>query len=350
MLGGVKPLPVEDLEHVLRHTAPLWERTRGRRIFLAGGTGFFGAWLVESFAHCNRALGLGARMMVLSRAPERFLERMPHLKGESALEFAQGDVRTFAFPEGGFDFVVHGATSTSLDAARRPEELRSVLVDGTARMIAFARQCGAKAFLLTSSGAVYGRQPVEVAEIPEEYDDGPVWNNADDVYAEGKRASERMCAEFARETGVQCVLARCFAFVGPHLPLNQHFAIGNFIGDALAGRDIVVKGDGRPARSYLYAADLAVWLWTMLLRAAETPGNPAVYNVGSAKAVSIGALAETVRDELNPRIEVRIEGDGSIGVSRSRYVPDVRKAEKELGLRAWIELSEAIRRTAAWHG
>lgn len=345
----MRPLPPDDLNHVLRHTAQYWERARGRRIFLSGGTGFFGIWLLESLAHCSRALGLDLRATVLSRDPHAFLARMPHLAGVPELEFVAGDVRTFEFPRGTFDYAIHAAVPTNLAAASRPAELMSVVLHGAERVIDFARECGAQSFLLASSGAVYGRQPDSLSHIPESFRGGPDWLDPDTVYAEGKRVAEQMCSLLARETGMRCMLARCFTFVGPHLPLDQHFAIGNFIADALAGRDIQIRGDGTPVRSYLHAADLAVWLWALLLRANDVAENPAAFNVGSPEAISIRELAEIVAEELNPQMQIHVAGDSAIDAKRVQYVPDVRKAEAELGLRPLIGLREAIRRTAAWH-
>lgn len=347
--GCVKPLPREDLEHVLEHTAPCWEQARGRRLFLSGGTGFFGAWLLESLVHCNRELGLGLRATVLSRDPAGFLKRMPHLEGDPALEFLQGDVRDFAFPSGEFDYVIHGAAPTNVDAARQPVELMRVLLGGGERMVDFAEASRARSFLLVSSGAVYGRQPEAMTHIPEDYCSGPEWLDADAVYAEGKRVCEQMTALLAGRSAVRCAIARCFTFVGPHLPPDQHFAIGNFIRDALAGRTITVRGDGTPVRSYLHAADLAVWLWTLALRAPELEANPAVYNVGSGERVSVRELAHAVAAAIDPGLRVEVLGESALGAKRVQYVPNVRKAEAELGLRAWIGLEEAIRRTADWY-
>ncbi|HEU5350888.1 MAG TPA: NAD-dependent epimerase/dehydratase family protein [Terracidiphilus sp.] len=349
----MKPLDRADLAHVLERTRPLWERARGGRLFLAGATGFFGAWLLESLAHCNRELDLGVRATVLSRDPEGFLRRMPHLRGESWMQFLSGDVREVALAEDRrgerFDFVVHGASPTLPARAGARRERLETLIEGTRRMLELAKAGEAKAMLYVSSGAVYGRQPEEVSRIPEEYTGAPDCLDPDAAYGEGKRVAEMMCVHHAEETGLPIAIARCFAFVGPHLPLDAHFAIGNFVGDALAGRMIRVNGDGTPTRSYLYAADLAVWLWTLLLRAPELGGSPAAFNVGSDEAVSIAELARTVAEEVNPRCAVEIATVAVPAAAKQQYVPSVEKAERVLGLRAWIGLREAIRRTAAWH-
>ncbi|MGB6973072.1 MAG: NAD-dependent epimerase/dehydratase family protein [Terracidiphilus sp.] len=346
---GVKPLDREDLAHVLERTRPLWERARGGRLFLAGSTGFFGAWLLESLAYCNRELDLRATATVLSRDPEEVLRRMPHLAGEAALKLVKGDVRDAAVPEGKFDYVIHAASPTLPDQAGSQRERLETLIEGTRRMLALAKAAEAKSMLYVSSGAVYGRQPENMSRIPEEYLGAPDCLNPDSAYGEGKRVAELMCAHHAEETGLPIAVARCFAFVGPHLPLDAHFAIGNFVGDALAGRTIRVNGDGTPLRSYLCAADLAIWLWTLLLRAPELEASPTVFNVGSGEAVSIAELARAVAEEVNPKCTVEIARASEPDRPRQQYVPSVEKAERMLGLRAWIGLREAIRRTAAWH-
>lgn len=345
---GVKPLAAEDLEHIFAHTLPLWSPIGGRRFFISGGTGFFGAWLLESLIYCNRKLRLDLSATVLTRDPDVFRARMPHLAVEPAIELLRGDVRDFVIPDGGFDFVLHGAVSTSAEAANRPAELLSTLIHGTERVLELAKMRGTRKFLLVSSGAVYGKQPGHLTHIPETYLGGPDWLDTNAAYGEGKRISEQICSLAASEFGFDLAIARCFAFVGPHLPLDQHFAIGNFIADALAGRNIAVRGDGTAMRSYLYAADLAVWLWTILLEKNESPQAFAV-NVGSGEAISIGELAQLVVDELNPSLEVEIAQKPLPGALRAQYVPDVRRAESIFGLRPAISLRKAICRTAQWY-
>lgn len=342
-MTSAKPLPPGDLELILQHTAPLWDEVRHQRLFITGGTGFFGCWLVESFCHINRALNLGAEATVLTRNPDAFARKCPHLANDPAVTLLAGDVRTFAFPPGDFRFVLHAATEASAQPSL--EDMMSTIVAGTERTLAFAAAAGAQKFLLTSSGAVYGKQPADLTHVPETYPGTFDPSIPSSVYAEGKRAAELLCARHAGPSTLACKIARCWAFCGPHLPLDQHFAIGNFIGDALAGRPIQIQGDGTPRRSYLYAADLAIWLWSMLFRApARVP-----INVGSANDISILELARTVAAVLHPELEIRVAQSPIPGAAPLRYVPSVNRARELLGLVETVRLEDSIRRTAKWH-
>ena len=311
--------------------------------------GLFGPWLLESLSYCNRELNLDINALVLCRDPKSVARRLPHLMDDKSIQFVAGDVRSFDFPDGECEFVIHAAAPSSGADAVPSLGLISTMVNGLERVLAFAKACHTKAFLFVSSGAVYGPQPERLSHIPESYLGGPDWLNPNAAYAEGKRVSEQMCALCARDSDIQFAIARCFAFVGPHLPLDQHFAIGNFIGDALAGRNLAIRGDGTPMRSYLYTADLAIWLWTLLLSPSEPNREPRVINVGSAESVSIAGLASLVIEELNPSLRVEIALQAAPNAPLLQYVPEVKRAETLLQLRPTVSLREAIRRTADWY-
>jgi nucleoside-diphosphate-sugar epimerase len=336
-----------DLELIAASTHGLWDELRGQRLFITGGTGFFGCWLLESFCFVNQLLGLKAKATVLTRNPEIFAKKCPHLASDSAVTLHTGDVRTFLFPEGEYQYVIHAATEASAkQATETPLEMLSTIIAGTERTLQFATTHGTRKFLLTSSGAVYGRQPADVTHIPESYQGGPDPMDPANVYAEGKRTAELLCAIYQKADRLDCKIARCWAFCGPYLALNRHFAIGNFIADVLAGRSIQIEGDGTPRRSYLYCTDLAVWLWTVLLRA------PALvpFNVGSAQDVSILELAQTVAMTLEPKTEIKVARQAVAEAAPLRYVPSVDRARDVLGLRQTVGLEECIRRTAKWNG
>ena len=330
-----------DLDHVLEHTSGSWADLRGERLFLTGGTGFFGTWLLESFLWANERLRLGAKVVVLTRDPQAFRARSPHLADQASVSLWTGDVRDFEPPPGTFSFVVHAATPSSAPIA--PDALLDTIVEGTKRTLDVAERCGARRLLLTSSGAVYGRQPPELTHVGEDYSGVPDPLDARSAYGEGKRAAERLVVEASTRGGPVGVIARGFAFVGPHLPLDVHFAIGNFLRDGLRGGPIEVRGDGTPHRSYLYASDLAIWLWTLLFRG---QGGRA-YNVGSEDDLPLRDLASRIAAYFGT--EVRVAQAAPLGRPAERYVPSTARARDELGLRTWIPLDQAIRFTAEWH-
>jgi nucleoside-diphosphate-sugar epimerase len=341
------PLPEDDLSAICNLTAPCWEQARNSRIFLTGGTGFFGKWLVESFLAASARFQLNSRLTVLTRNAGAFLNNTPHLANEPTLEFVEGDVRNFRFPPGTFDFVIHAATAANAkQAAEEPLEMFSTIVAGTDRVLQFARKVEARSVLFTSSGAVYGKQPPQISHISEEFEGGPDPLDPASVYGEAKRAAEQLCCLYLKAHRIETKIARGFAFVGPHLPLEAHFAAGNFIADVVNHRDLQIRGDGTPRRSYLYASDLAVWLWTILFR-----GKPCrAYNVGSEHSVSIRDLAEVVVSALNPAIKICVHQQPLPGNKLLQYVPSTERARKELGLVQTVDLHDAIVKTAQWHG
>lgn len=243
------------------------------RVFVTGGSGYFGK--------CLRAV-LPLDTTWLSRCPK------------------EGFVTDY--PEGKFDYLI---------------DMIPTKVDET---IAWASRSGVKRVLYTSSGAVYGRNAVFPHESSTLYPQTP--------YAVAKAHGELAW----QQSGISLVSARPFAFCGKHLPLD-HYAIGNFVRDALDGKSIVVSG--KSYRSYLDSADLALWLAHLLYLAPE-----GTYNVGSDQVIDTHSLAAMVRDIVNPGVSIHIKGyEGTM------YVPNISKAES-LGLERTVTLEQSILRLA----
>lgn len=322
---------------------PSWELLRGKRIFLTGGTGFVGKWLLATLLYAERRLGLDCHVTVLSRQPDVFRREAPLFAEARQVLLLHGDVRDFAFPKESHDFVIHAATDVV--AAADPLSIFDSCVGGTRRVLDFSVRTGASRILLVSSGAMYGRQPVHETGVTEDFEGAPRVGDIRSAYGEGKRVTEWLGAAYSNLSGLDVRIARCFAFVGPYLPLDKHFALGNFLRDAMNNAPIVINGDGRALRTYLYAADMASWLWATLLKG----GRNETYNVGGDEIVSIAELAEIVVDSVGSTSKVSILGQSAVGMAPERYVPDIHKATSKLGLTKPLALREAIARTAAWH-
>lgn len=335
-----------DLDHILTHTKELWEELRDQRIFITGGTGFFGCWLLESFAWANDKLNLNASTLVLSRSPEAFEKKAPHLYHHTAIQFLKGNVQDFDYPEGQFSHLIHGAVYQS-PADVKPSNLSLVneMLTGTRRVLDFCVRTKIKKMLLLSTGAVYGKVPSHLEKISEDFSDAIDPTVSSSAYHHAKRMMESLSVLYAEENDFEAKIARCFSFIGPYLQLNRRFAVSDFILDALAGSRITVKGDGKAVRSYLYMADLAIWLWMVLFRGITS--KP--YNVGSELPVTIREIAEAIANESDPPLRVSILKNNISGVAQDYYVPDTARARSELGLKQNIPLSVAIKKTMQWY-
>ena len=332
----------DDLDAILAAPRIEWEALRQGRLLLTGGTGFIGRWLLEALQQANDRLGLDLRITVPSRRPEAFRHRASHLLANGKLTLLPLDLAA-SRPSGDFTHVIHAATDASATLNEvEPLTVFRTIVRGTEHVLELAASRPDVKVLFLSSGAVYGQQPRELAGVPETWNGSPDPQLARNAYGEAKRAAEMLCAIYRKQFGVNVVSARIFSLLGPFLPLGTHFAAGNFIRDALAGEKIVVQGNGRPVRSYLYPSDLVSWLLTLLT---ASPREPA-YNIGSERAVSIAELAQTVAALLG-RQGHEVLGRDDAGWNAGRYVPDTSLIRGEFGLAESVSLDSAILNTAA---
>lgn len=340
----MKRIPVDDLEHIYQNTQDIWESFRDKSIFVTGGTGFFGKWLLESFIYVNEKIDLNAKITSLSRGPEQFLNANPfYSKHSNIIKFIKGDVLTFDFQiDDHFDYIIHGATAASDSLNKEnPLLMLNTIITGTKNILDFANRKKIKGFLFISSGAVYGKQPENIRHIKEDNSFKIDFNDSNSAYAEGKRVAELYCSIYATRFNLPVKIARCFAFVGPHLPLQTHFAIGNFINNFINNENILIKGDGTTLRSYLYSSDLTIWLWKILYQG----GVNSVYNVGSNESISIAELAKKVLGYDNKRSLDIVISKPKSNTELLQYVPSINKAMIELGLSVTIDLDTAIKKT-----
>lgn len=310
------------------------------RILLTGGTGFFGRSILRKLL-IDHSLGQSkTSVVVLSRSPKKFLLSYPEFQNLPWLNFYRGDVLEYtSLPaDGAFCQILHAATESTIGPTFPALKRYDAIVNGTRNILDYAVKNKVKRILLTSSGGVYGPQPATIKKVPESYLGIPDPLDPMSAYSMGKRAAEHLCSLYSDRFGVESVIARCFSFVGKDLPLNAHFAIGNFIHDALYSDQINVAGDGTPVRSYMNQADLAEWLFCILDRGIAGRA----YNVGSNEQISVGDLAYLVRDILSPDKSVVFKRKNDVYQGRNIYIPDLESAKNDLKLEVQISLIESI--------
>jgi nucleoside-diphosphate-sugar epimerase len=334
----------EDRNLIFEKTMDLWEPFRNQNIFITGGTGFFGCLLLDSLFYVDQKLSLGCTVTVLTRNPQAFRQRAPELAYDRRLNLIQGDVCDFEFPDEKFYAVIHAATDI-VAASQNPIEVLDSITVGTRRVMDFSGECGAKIVLLTSSGAVYGSHSPHQNLLSEDSLYGPDPLNIKSAYGEGKRLSEFIGHVYSQKFSFDLKIARCFACLGPYMSFDSHFAIGNFIKNIESSENIVINGDGTPMRSYLYAADLMTWLWTILFRGVSSRA----YNVGSEDGLSIYSVAEMTREALNASNSIIVSREPDLSKMPERYLPSTARARKELGLQQYTSFENAIQKTAFWY-
>jgi len=343
--NNMTPIDEIDLTHIWKHAASCIHELDSARLFITGGTGFFGCWLLESLRFAKAHLGLHTEVVVLSRNPREFEKKMPHLAQMPGLQLVAGDVARFEYPAGEFTHVIHAATEASVKLNQeQPLVMLDTITEGTRHTLNFAEQARVKKFLLVSSGAVYGVQPPTISHLDETYIGTPDPLDIASAYGLGKRLAEHLSVVYSRNYGLDVKIARCFAFVGPYLPLTTRFAIGNFIHNARTQSPIHILGDGSPYRSYLYAADLVIWLWVILCQGE----NRRAYNVGSDEAVNLADLANMVASASSSKLSVLVAKKSDPAVLPSRYVPQTLRARTELQLNQHVGLVDSIQRTLRW--
>jgi len=309
-------------------------------LLVIGGTGFFGKSILDSFCRGQLEAWGVDKVIAMSRNAGQLRIVAPQLLVDG-VELIDADIRTAnTLPEA--DYVIHAAASTDArNYIERPLTERSNIQDGVKNYFRLASIYNKNSKVVyVSSGAVYGIQPKDSSKLHE--DDVGIslekMPGSKRDYAIAKRESEKIIMNTSDDRNLNVSIARCFSFVGPWLPRDQHFAIGNFLLDGFNGRPIRVNASHRVYRSYMHADDLVRWLMTI---ASNSNAKCEIYNVGSDIEIEIRELANLIGKEFG----VPIYANRSINGDIDRYVPCIRKAYDRLGLKIEYDIVHSIKST-----
>ena len=315
-----------------------------KTLLITGGTGFVGRSVLDAFRRGVLEPFCVGRVIALARRASRLRDEAPELCGQG-VELVDSDVlrldSTFDA-----DVLIHAAASSDAQRYRvDPAAESRIIVEGTRRVCDVVRAARRRPRLVhLSSGAVYGRQPMGVTALREDAPQVVETDPQKTAYTQAKRDAEMLVRELETEAAIPARIARLFAFVGPWLSRDTHFAMGNFLGNALRGEPVEVRARHTVVRSYMHSDDLATWL----LRIGTAPGGGCgIYNVGSDEAIAMRELASLVAETAGVGVAApAFDGEtNGAGAHVDRYVPDVRKARAELGLSITIPLRDAVART-----
>lgn len=336
----------EDIRYVLESIKSDFPRLKDKKILVTGATGFMGTYLIETLVLYNQLqheFSYKIFGLVRNPAKKNYVASYPKLRRQNIV-LLSGDVRNFKFPEP-FDFIIHAAAPVDPKFVRQnPLEAADIIVNGTRQILQQAVENKTSHVLYISSGAVYGKQPVDLPEISEACMGGPDIADANSGYGEAKRYAEILCSIFKKVYDLSVVVARPFTFVGPCQDLNSGFAVTEFIKAALNGKPIRIEGDGTTLRSYCYGADLTVALWKIFFHGK----NGRAYNIGSQEPVSIAELARMIVDLAKSKSEIVVLQKPAAHGKPSRYIPDISRLKIELGMVSKFNLKDALKRTIDW--
>jgi UDP-glucuronate decarboxylase len=330
----------EDVALAIARSGADFSLLRGKRILVTGGTGFFGVWMLTALGQIMEFLGYDLEITVITRDSRAFLGQHAGFNSSKNLCFFDGDIRSIDLTGKSFSHLIHMATTSANETFSKEQQVNKIdlLYAGTRNLL---EQLGGdlEGVLFTSSGVVYGA-PLADSTFLESQLTRPDNLKADSALAYGKLLAEYLVNYFSHEFGYKYNIARCFSFLGQGLPLDIHYAAGNFISDAMNSRPIRILGSGQECRSYMYIGDAIAWL----LRLIVEPTNDA-YNLGSESKMTVLELAQLVARVAGRPEKVEVLGrqlpEGNF--KRLFYVPSTKKIRSKFpGLEEWTPVSDAV--------
>lgn len=315
------------------------------RIAVTGGTGFLGTWIAEMIATLNDEYDLKITLDLYARNTTEWEKKYRHLSGRPDIRLYSQDVRS--------PFQFHSATNYVIHAAGIPDNRMHAsdplcVVQTTVESIYNTLEAASQLnnlirFINVSSGLVSG-PPNRLGALSED-DFFPIPSGQLHLaYVDAKRLAESIAAIYRSQFRMPVSTIRPFTFIGPYQSLDRPWAVNSFLGDALAGRDIRIHGDGSARRSYLYGSDAAFWALSALINGVDG----AVYNVGSSEVIGHLELAQLIREKISPHSLIVTNTAPTRNSQKDDLFPDVSHTQNFLGVIETCSLERAIDRTWRW--
>ena len=267
------------------------------KIFITGGTGFLGSSLIKYLLQ-NMNYNFEITALTRNKSKAQKIINLRDLK----IKWIEDDILDLKPITTNYDIFFHLACPSATETfnGMDPVIKFKTIVNGTQNALEFAVKSKIKKFIFTSSGAVYGDYSKDYKHVPENYMSVLDYTNPNNALGISKKTAEFLCLNYSLKHNLEICIFRCFSFIGKNLPLNLHYAIGNFISQALENNKIILNGPKNTFRSYLNVSDFCEWI----AKATLSQNKKNIYNLGSEKPISMINLAKIIADKFDKKIEI----------------------------------------------
>ena len=323
----------QDLDDILKSSGSALSCFKDQKVTIFGGTGFLGRWLVFGLIEANIQLSLGIRLELVTTNTSRANLIFGDLNHEPLRIITFQDYKKAA---GYSDYIFHGATPTvnseiSISASNNTPV---IIADEIAKIAKLNRNKPTVVHL--NSGAIYGEQSVSNRNQEET---ATITLNPSNAYTRTKLEIDQILNSASKNDLITYKSPRLYAFAGPHLPLGEHFAIGNFVSSALKGKPIIIHGNSKTTRSYLYPSDLVHCLLQL-----SVSDSHKIINIGSDIPISMLSLAKKV-SAIVGNVPIIQSGEDK---APSNYVPSITNLREHVTDKAFIPIDEILVRWVNW--
>lgn len=308
-------------------------------ILVTGITGFFGKSILKVIRdHSDIYPYKEINIFSFSRDPDYFFTKNPDFKNINWLHIKKQDINKDKIDLNiEIDCIVHMAQDSSEGPSLEPISRLITSFNITKNILDFASQKKIKKFILISSGSVYGNL-INSDQSRENMPNYFINNQIGSSYNLSKINAEFLALEYANKFDFTLKVARCFSFVGEYLPVNSHYAISSLIYDAVFNDQIIIKGNGKAVRSYMYQDDLAIALIKLILD--DSPGYE-IFNIGSDQPISILDLAKLIKKTLSSKKDIVVL-DKLNNMKSNFYVPNIKKFNDKFKFKPNVNLTQGI--------
>ena len=319
---------IEDMEYISNAEFIPWDKLKNKTILITGATGLIGYTLVNSLVYANKKLGLNLKILALVRDLNRAKERFKDIDGDTALKYVLGTVENLPEITENVDYIVHGASQTASKAfVNEPVETIMTALKGTENILELAKAKNVLGMVYLSSMEVYGH-PEKGHKVTEDEIGTLSPLDIRNSYPISKIQCESLCFAYAKEYGVPAMSVRLTQTFGPGANYNDGRVFAEFARCVIEKRDIVLKTKGETERSYLYTADAATAILTVLLKG--EPGQ--AYNAANEDTYcSIAQMAEMVAKQGGVKVRYDIQDEAGNGYPKALYMDLDTEKLKALG-------------------